>query len=165
MPEASPPEPNPIDARIPALAALRGQALGTSDWKLIDQEAIDAFSGLTDDGGPIHNDPVKAAEVAPYGGTIVQGFFMLACLTGFAKNLRLPDGAVFRLNYGFDKVRILAPVPVDTRVRGHFVLQDLVARGADGALMTMEASIEAEGIDRPAIVAEWLAYLQLHPES
>lgn len=158
-------EPNPIDHRIPALAALRGQALGTSEWKLVDQATIDAFSALTGDAGPIHNDPVKAAEVAPFGGTIVQGFFLMSCLTGFAKNLRVPDGAAFRLNYGFDKVRILAPVPVDTRVRGHFVLQNLEARGADGALMTMEATIEAEGIDRPAIVAEWIAYLQLHPES
>lgn len=150
---------------MPKLAALRGEALGTSEWKLVDQATIDAFSALTGDAGPIHNDPIKAAEVAPYGGTIVQGFFMLSCLTGFAKNLRLPDSAAFRLNYGFDKVRILAPVPVDTRIRGHFVLKDLTGRGADGALLTMEATIEAEGIDRPALVAEWIAYLQLHPES
>ncbi len=158
-------EPNPIDRRLPALAALRGQELGMSGWKVIDQTAIDAFSALTGDAGPIHNDPVKAAEVAPFGGTIVQGFFMLSCLTGFAKNLRMPDDdAAFRLNYGFDRVRILAPVPVGSRIRGRFVLKDLTARGADGALLTMEATIEGDGIDRPAIVADWLAYLQLHPE-
>ncbi len=158
-------EPSPIDDRLPALAALRGSELGTSDWKLVDQETIDGFSALVDDSGPIHNDPVRAAKVAPYGGTIVQGFLMMSCLTGFAKSLRIPDDALFRLNYGFDRVRILAPVPVDTRIRGRFVLKDLVARGDDGALMTMEATIEAEGIETPAIVADWLAYLQLKPRT
>jgi len=158
-------EPNPIDRRLPALAAFRGTELGVSEWKLIDQESIDAFSALTGDAGPIHNDPTKAAEIAPFGGTIVQGFFMLSHLTGFAKNLRLPAEAVFRLNYGFDRVRLLAPVPVDSRIRGRFTLKDLTARGADGALLTMEATVEADGVDRPALVADWLAFLQLHPEA
>ena len=151
-----------IDAVLPQLAALRGQEIGTSDWKLIDQVAIDAFSALTGDAGPIHNDPEVAAQVAPFGGTIVQGFFMLSCLTGFAKSLRLPpDGASFRLNYGFDRVRIIAPVPVGSRVRGRFRMKDLVARGEHGALMTTEAVVEIEGSDKPALVADWLAYLQL----
>lgn len=150
-----------IDAVLPELAALRGQEIGVSEWKLIDQAAIDQFSALTGDAGPIHNDPETAGEIAPFGGTIVQGFMMLSCLTGFAKSLRLPpDGASFRLNYGFDRVRIIAPVPVDSRIRGQFKLKDLIARG-DGALMITEAVVEVEGSDKPALVADWLAYLQL----
>ena len=92
-----------------------------SDWKLIDQNSIDQFSELTGDAGPIHNDPELSRQIAPFGGTIVQGFMMLSCLTGFAKGLRLPQKAVaYRLNYGFDKVRIINPVPVDSRIRGRF---------------------------------------------
>ena len=153
-----------IDAALPGLAALRGQEIGVSDWKLIDQSAIDQFSALTGDAGPIHNDPEEAARIAPFGGTIVQGFMLLGCLTGFAKNLEIPqDGVAFRLNYGFDRVRIIAPVPVDSRVRGRFTMRDIVARGEEAALMTLEAIVEIEGVDTPALVADWLAYLQLDP--
>jgi acyl dehydratase len=155
-----------IDARLPHLAALRGQEIGVSDWKLITQADIDAFSALTNDAGPIHNDPQEAARIAPFGGTIVQGFLMLSCLTGFAKNLDMPaDGVVFRLNYGFDRVRIIAPVPVDSRIRGRFRLKDVVARGEDAALMTLEAVVEFENSTTPAVITDWLAYLQLDPEA
>jgi len=153
-----------ITAILPELAALRGEEIGVSRWKTIDQSAIDVFSELTGDAGPIHNDPAEASRVSPFGGTIVQGFFMLSCLTGFAKNLRLPqEGVVFRLNYGFDRVRLITPVPTGSRIRGRFSLSDIVPRGETGALMTMEATVEAEGIDTPAVVADWLAYLQLAP--
>lgn len=150
---------------LPGLAALRGQEIGVSPWKLVDQQTIDQFSVLTGDAGPIHNDPAEAARIAPFGGTIVQGFMMLSFLTGFAKSIKLPqDGVIFRLNYGFDRVRIIAAVPVDSRVRGRFTLQDLVVRGDNAALMTMKAVVEVEGSDAPAIVADWLGYLQLGPQ-
>ncbi len=153
-----------IAARLPGLAALKGREIGVSDWKEIDQTAIDAFSALTGDAGPIHNDPEEAAAISPFGGTIVQGFFMLSCLTGFAKSLRLPqEGVAFRLNYGFDRVRLIAPVPTGSRIRGRFTLGDISARGDNAALMTMHATVEAEGLDTPAVVADWLAYLQLTP--
>ena len=149
---------------LPELFALRGQEVGVSDWKLIDQNSIDQFSELTGDAGPIHNDPELSRQIAPFGGTIVQGFMMLSCLTGFAKGLRLPQKAVsYRLNYGFDKVRIINPVPVDSRIRGRFHLRNLEPRGESGALMTLEVVVEVEGTKEPALVAEWLAYLQLSP--
>ena len=89
---------------------------------------------------------------------------LLSCLTGFAKGLRLPQKAVaYRLNYGFDKVRIINPVPVDSRIRGRFHMRNLEPRGESGALMTLEVVVEVEGIKEPALVAEWLAYLQLSP--
>ena len=147
---------------LPGLAALRGQEIGVSPWKLVDQDSIDQFSALTGYAGPIHNDPDEAARIAPFGGTIVQGFMMLSFLTGFAKSIKLPqDGVIFRLNYGFDRVRIIAPVPVDSRVRGRFKLKDLTARGDSAAVMTMAAVVEVEGSEAPAIVADWLGYLQL----
>ena len=153
-----------IETLLPDIAALRGQDIGVSDWKLIDQQAIDEFTALTGDGGPIHNDPDEARRVAPFGGTIVQGFMMLSCLTGFAKAIELPQaGVAFRMNYGFDRVRIIAPVPVDSRIRGRFHLRDIMMKGDTAALMTLEATVEVEGSDSPAIVAEWLTYLQLAP--
>ena len=151
---------------LPELFALCGQEIGVSEWKLIDQETIDQFSMLTGDAGPIHNDPELARQIAPFGGTILQGFLMLSCLTGFAKSLDLPDdGVVFRLNYGFDRVRIITPVTVDSRIRGRFHMRSLEPRGESAALMTLEAVVEIEGTESPALIADWLAYLQLTPST
>lgn len=87
---------------------------------------------------------------------------MLSLLTGFAESIALPqDGVVFRLNYGLDRVRIIAPVPVDSRVRARFRSRELESRGPNAAVMTMAAVIEVEGSDAPALVADWLGYLQL----
>lgn len=123
---------------------------------------IDGFAALTGDDGPIHTDPEEAARIAPFGGTIVQGFMMLSHLTGFAKSLSLPqDNVAFRLNYGFDRVRIITPVPVDSRIRGRFTIARLEDRGPSAALLTLEARVELEGSDTPAVIADWLAYLQL----
>jgi len=155
------PAASPKD-RLARLAALVGTDVGVSEWKTIDQKMIDGFASLTGDDGPIHTDPVEAARIAPFGGTIVQGFMMLSHLTGFAKSLSLPqDGVAFRLNYGFDRVRLITPVPVDSRIRGRFTVAGLENRGPDAALMTLQAQVELEGSDTPAVVADWLAYLQL----
>ena len=151
--------------RLAGLAALVGTDVGVSEWKLIDQDTIDGFAALTGDDGPIHTDPEEAARVAPFGGTILQGFMMLSHLTGFAKSLDLPqDGVAFRLNYGFDRVRIIAPVPVNSRIRGRFTVVGLEDRGDNAALLTLKAQVEFEGSDTPAVVADWLAYLQLTEE-
>jgi acyl dehydratase len=139
-----------------------GTDVGVSDWKLIEQSHIDGFAALTGDDGPIHTDPEEAKRVAPFGGTIAQGFMLLSHLTGFAKSLSLPqDGIAFRLNYGFDRVRIITPVPVDSRIRGRFTVASLEDRGPDAALLRLTAQVELEGSDNPAVVADWLAYLQL----
>ena len=151
--------------RLSGLASLVGHEAGVSEWKTIDQDAIDSFAALTGDDGPIHTDPEEAARVAPFGGTIVQGFMLLSHLTGFAKSLDLPqDGVAFRLNYGFDRVRIITPVPVGSRIRGRFTIDGLEDRGDDAAMMTLKAQVEVEGSERPAVVADWLAYLQLEPQ-
>ncbi len=153
-----------IAERLPALVDLIGTDIGLSAWKLIDQSMVDAASELTGDAGPIHDDPGETTLIAPFGGTIVQGFLMLSHLTGFARSVAVPDqGVIYRLNYGFDRVRFITPVPTGTRIRGRFALAALAAKGADGALLTMKATIEAEGIDQPAVVADWLAYLALEP--
>ena len=154
----------PPTERLHRLAALVGTEVGVSEWKQITQEHIDRFAALTGDDGPIHTDPVRASEVAPFGGTIVQGFMMLSHLTGFAKSLDLPqDGVAFRLNYGFDRVRIITPVPVDSRIRGRFTVDRLEDRSDQAALLVLTAAVEVDGSDRPAVVADWLAWLELEP--
>lgn len=154
----------PPTERLHRLAALVGTEVGVSEWKQITQDHIDRFAALTGDDGPIHTDPVRASEVAPFGGTIVQGFMMLSHLTGFAKSLDLPqDGVAFRLNYGFDRVRIITPVPVDSRIRGRFTVDRLEDRGDRAALLVLTAAVEVDGSDRPAVVADWLAWLELEP--
>lgn len=163
---SSSPQSRTAVERLPGIAALIGQDVGVSDWKLIDQAAVDAFAAVTDDGGPIHNDPVAAAEIAPFGGTILQGFLMLSHLSGFARGVHLPqDGIVFRLNYGFDRVRIITPAPVNSRIRGRFTVADLKDKGDNAALLTFNAQVEIEGSDSPALVADWLAFLQLGPDA
>lgn len=154
----------PPTERLHRLAALAGTEVGVSDWKQLTQDHIDRFAELTGDDGPIHTDPDRAKAVAPFGGTIVQGFMLLSHLTGFAKSLDLPqDSVAFRLNYGFDRVRILTPVPVDSRIRGRFTVDRLENRNETAALLTLTAEVEIEGLERPAVVADWLAWLQLEP--
>ena len=161
MPPPSEPNPTPTD-RLPALTALVGTDVGVSEWKVIDQAMIDGFAALTGDDGPIHTDPEEAVRIAPFGGTIVQGFMLLSHLTGFAKSLRIPqDGVAFRLNYGFDRVRIITPVPVGSRIRGRFSVGGIADRGPNAALLRFDAQVELDGSDTPAVVADWLAYLQL----
>ena len=161
MSSAPLPDPTPVE-RLPDLADLAGTDVGVSDWKLINQAAVDGFAAITGDDGPIHTDPVKATQIAPFGGTIVQGFLMLSHLTGFAKALQLPDqGVLFRLNYGFDRVRIVTPVPVGSLIRGRFTVTSIENRGPNAALLTLRANVEVDGLDRPAVIADWLAYLQL----
>jgi acyl dehydratase len=89
---------------------------------------------------------------------------LLSCLTGLAKSLHLPqDNIAYRLNYGFDKVRIIKPVPVNSRIRARFHLKNLQTRGENSALMNLEVIMEVEGTKEPAIVADWLAFLKLSP--
>ncbi len=149
-------------ARLSGITALVGKDVGVTDWKVIDQAMINSFAALTGDDGPIHTDPEEAARISPFGGTIVQGFMLLSHLTGFAKSIGIPqDGIAYRLNYGFERVRIITPVPVDSRIRGRFTVDKLEDRGPNAALLTFKAQIEIDGSDRPAVIADWLAYLQL----
>jgi acyl dehydratase len=133
-----------------------GRELGVSPWITIDQAMIDAFARLTGDGHPIHVDPVDAAGT-PLGGTIAHGFLTLSLLAQMAYRV-VPalEGARFPLNYGFDRVRFVAPVPSGSRVRGRFVLRSADVIAADQRQAVVDATVEIDGAGRPAIVAEWL---------
>lgn len=155
---ASEPREIPFDL----LKTLVGREVGVSDWILIDQERINAFADLTGDHQFIHVDPVRAAET-PFGGTIAHGFLTVSLLSWFAGNAR-PRIARTRLsvNYGFDKLRFVAPVPVGSRVRGRFRLTAIDERVPREVTQHHEVTVEIEGPGRPALVADWItrAYLE-----
>ena len=102
------------------LQSLIGTEIGVSKWILVDQARIDAFAEITEDRQFIHIDPV-AAKQTPFGGTIAHGFLTLSLASAMSYDAVKPlDGVVMGVNYGFDKLRFLAPVPAGSRIRGRF---------------------------------------------
>ena len=138
-----------------------GEELGVSDWVTIDQARIDAHARNTVDQDWLHNDPERAAKESPFGGkTIAQGSLMLSMLVGFVDEIApLADDIAYALNYGFDRVRFVRPVPVDSRIRARMVLANVRPKGDGRYLVTIEATLEAEGAEEPRLVAEWLGLL------
>jgi acyl dehydratase len=139
------------------LKARIGQEIGVSDWCTVDQDMIDRFADLTDDHQWIHVDRAAAAST-PFGGTIAHGFLVLSLLTKLSASVDLQlAGMKMGLNYGFDKIRMTNPVRAGSRIRGRFVLKDLAERGHGQWLSTLAATVEVEGQQKPAIVADWLS--------
>ena len=147
---------------LDALTARVGSEIGVSAWRTIDQAAIDAFGKLTGDQHFIHVDPARAAKVLPSGGTIAHGFFTLSLLSNMAYQVcPTIEGVRFPLNYGFNRLRFVAPVPVGSRLRGRFVLKSVDVIDAAQRQIVYEASVEIEGAPKPALVAEWLTRIVL----
>jgi len=139
-----------------------GDEVGISDWFAIGQAQIDAFADLTGDHQFIHVDPVRAAAT-PFGGTIAHGFLTVSLLSWFAGNARPRiAGTRHSVNYGFDKLRFVAPVPAGSRVRGRFQLTRLDERVPGEVTQHYQVTVEIEEAERPALVADWItrAYLE-----
>jgi acyl dehydratase len=137
------------------LAACLGQEVGTSEWITITQQQIDEFAEATGDRQWIHVDPVRAAA-GPFGTTIAHGFLTLSLLPQMADSAIELGGVRMGVNYGLNKVRFPAPVPVGSRVRGHFKLTSFEPIEG-GAQITMEVTMEREGSAKPVCVAESLS--------
>ena len=137
---------------------LIGTEVGVSDWITVDQEMIDQFAKTTHDMQWIHIDPERAAAETPFGGTIAHGFLTLSMLSAMSYDV-LPkiEGESASINYGFDRVRFVTPVPGGARIRTHFDLVEAVPRGA-GWMLRLGATVELEGAPKPALTADWLAY-------
>ena len=147
-------------ATIETLGAKVGQELGLSDWLLVDQAMIDTFAEATRDRQFIHVNP-DMAKMTPFGGTIAHGFLTLSLLSHLleASGANALDGIRMALNYGTNKVRFLTPVRAGSRVRGRFALLELTEKQPGLYQETIEATVEIEGADKPALVAEWIFQL------
>jgi acyl dehydratase len=137
------------------LRALEGTELGPTDWVEVTQAMIDAFAQVTGDHQWIHVDPERAAA-SPMGSTIAHGLLTLSLAPAFMEALMSYDGFAHALNYGYDKVRFPAPVPVGSRVRMRAAITE-VAEVPGGAQVTTTQTIEREGGDKPVCVAQSVA--------
>jgi acyl dehydratase len=145
-----------------SVRATWGEAPHISDWLTVDQDLMNQFGAATLDPDWMHLDPERAASDGPFDGTIAFGFWTLSLLSYFVRQAtgrEYPDGAHYGLNYGLDRVRLLAPVPVGSRIRNRSVLVDVQDRGGGRFLLKTENQVEIEGEAKPAMVAEWLIML------
>lgn len=135
---------------------LVGQELGVGDWVVIDQKRINEFADVTGDRQWIHVDVERARAESPYGAPIAHGFLTLSLVPALSKdNFRL-EGAKLAINYGLNKVRFLAPVPVDSRIRVRSQLADVAVVDDSTANLTVLHTIEIDGVAKPAAVAEMI---------
>jgi len=147
--------------------SLFEQAVGTEegvgDWLKITQGDINAFADLTHDHQFIHVDPEKAAELSPWKVTIAHGFLTLSMLThlmaSVPQDMSRLAGVVMGVNYGFDKIRFINPVKVDARIRASSTLKSVELRDPNTLHVTRTVTVEIEGEDRPALVADWITRL------
>ena len=134
-----------------------GTEVGVSNWITVDQAMIDDFAKTTHDEQWIHIDPERAAAETPFGGTIAHGFLTLSLASRFAYDcFAMLPGQTMGINYGMNKLRFLMPVRAGSRLRGRFTLHAVKARNATDLLRTNVLTIEIEGEETPALIAEWL---------
>jgi acyl dehydratase len=152
LPETGPRQEWPLAE----LQARIGQEIGVSQWIAITQDMIDAFGRVTHDMQALHVDPAEAAK-GPFGGTVAHGFLTMSLLAVMAYDaVPSVQGRKTGVNYGFDRLRFIAPVPSGSRVRGRFTLQEVTRRGENTVLMRVSVTVEIEGFAKPALVADWL---------
>lgn len=142
----------------PLILSRLGQPLGTSRWIEVPQQRITDFGHTTEDPDQMHIDPDWAAQHSPYGETIAFGFLTVSLLTRMVNDvIARPSDEVSTLNYGFDRLRLLSPVRVGRRIRGHFVLKELALRSPTQFRANYGVTVEIEGETKPALVADWLS--------
>jgi acyl dehydratase len=143
-------------ARLDEIRSRMGEEIGVSDWITVDQARIDAFAEATEDRQFIHTDTTAAAQT-PFGSTIAHGFLTLSLLSRMGAGTMLsPEGLRMVVNYGFDRVRFIAPVKSGKRVRARFILDSVEEKAPGQMLMRHTVSVEIEGEDKPALTAAWL---------
>ena len=142
-------------ASLADLRARAGQEIGASDWLVIDQRRIDAFAEATGDHQWIHVDGERAARDTRFGGTIAHGFLTLSLVSAMMRDTVAIGGVRMTINYGLNRVRFVSPVPSGSRVRARVAL-GAVEDVKDATQATWHITVEREGADKPALIAEWI---------
>jgi acyl dehydratase len=148
-----------VISSIDDAVGLVGQELGVGEWKEIDQKRIDAFADVTEDHQWIHLDVERAKTESPYGTTIAHGFLTLSLIPGLSRDNFRVDNAKMAINYGLNKVRFLAAVPSGGRIRARSELIDAEKVGDTMVNLTVRQTVELDGSDKPAAVADTIVRL------
>ena len=148
-------------ASLEEIQSKVGTEIGVSEWITVDQDRIDRFAEVTEDRQFIHVDPDAAAKTV-FRGTIAHGFLSLSLLSRFGEDAFLqPSGVRMGVNYGFERVRFIAPVKAGKRVRGRFVLKSAEERKPRQWEFHHEVTVEIEGEEKPALTAEWIGLIYI----
>jgi len=148
------------DYTMATLARFAGREIGVSGWITVNQRRIDEFAECTGDRQWIHVDVERARRESPYGGTISHGYLTLSLAASLSIDAGvIPPDAAAALNYGLDKVRFIAPLKAGARVRNRIVLAALEDKGDGRLLIRTENTLEIDGEEKPALVADSLAML------
>ncbi|MGY4505913.1 acyl dehydratase [Bradyrhizobium sp. GM24.11] len=145
---------------LEAYQAIVGKEIGVSSWHMIDQPRIDTYADVTEDHQFIHVDPERAKRETAFGTTIAHGFLTMSMMSVMSYEV-MPAiaGTTMGVNYGFDKLRFISPVRSGKRVRGRFVLAEAKLRKPNELQSRTNVTVEIEGEDKPALVAEWLGLI------
>lgn len=141
---------------IDEIKSYTGKEIGVSEWFMLDQEKINKFADITEDHMFLHVNP-EAAKATPFGGTIAHGLFTLSMVPVMAYQA-MPGVAGTRMgvNYGYNKVRFMAPVKSGKRIRGRFVVKAIEAQDGGRLQIVQDVTVEIEGEAKPALAAEWV---------
>lgn len=151
------------EAAYELFKAAIGESEGTGEWVEVTQHRINAFADVTEDHQFIHVDPEACKEMSPWGVPIAHGFLTLSLLTHLSGSIPQPaerfDGIVMGVNYGFEKVRFINPVKVGSKIRASSVLTAVDQKDPNTLQTTRTFTVEIEGEDKPALVADWITRL------
>jgi acyl dehydratase len=137
-----------------------GQEVGVSAWHLVDQNRIDVYADVIEDHQFIHVDPERAKKETAFGTTIAHGFLTMSLLSIMSYEVMpVIEGTTMGVNYGFDKLRFISPVRSGSRVRGRFKLIEAKLRKPKELQSQTNVTVEIEGEDRPALVADWIGLI------
>jgi acyl dehydratase len=148
--------PIPLDA----YQAMVGQEIGVSSWHLVDQGRINTYADVIEDHQFIHIDPERAKRETAFGTTVAHGFLTMSLLSIMSYEVMpVIEGTTMGVNYGFDKLRFISPVRSGSRVRGRFKLIEAKLRKPKELQSQTNVTVEIEGEDRPALVADWIGLI------
>ena len=145
---------------LEAYQGMVGSEIGVSSWHLIDQKRIDTYADVIEDHQFIHVDPERAKKETAFGTTIAHGFLTMSLMSIMSYEVMpVIEGTSMGVNYGFDKLRFISPVKSGSRVRGRFTLAEAKLRKPKELQSRTNVTVEIEGEDKPAIVADWIGLI------